>query len=1111
MKKKYLSLIMGLILTVASVIPTGIVTAEEAPVVADVSSVVDGAPVTMEEVPAAAAEVSPAAEDTLAGDMDAEVSLGEIPDIEEAGMEEAQDNAGETYGDAILENDEFVEEIVLDENLIEHDMDNSDTAAAQMNIEGSPISIENVEITSDAEAVQASAGAEDEDVHYFLKFKKDGEYFEEWEGINLLCGGSVTIDTELWQDVDDEEERADTQYTLQLSETEGDEQAATATVNGTQIMLTGVSVDDYILRVQAMVDNVTVGEVSYIDVLVTEGYYELTAELPEDPIGLGKELSLTPGLNRCTLENSAVTKTPVTEIDGQDIKFVWDYYDGEHWHVKAGTENNNPPTLIRDYGWNTYLTLHAVLADDYETQGLLASVACRRFAFAKLDFSTFGFENGIEAKSMFQGDEPLTLSVTGVPEGEAYHVVYVINEYDDEGNLLPENEMTVTKTVNANSCTFALSGKDIPEYGSSIDVCAYLCYGEVENPEWGCLASDYLALSIYRDRCYILPFSMNIILGSSVGYRRKSGAGYPVEVWVRDDNGAQSSLTVSVPIEGFKSKDENIVKVEEEPLDDGTTLLEFIPVGVGEADITISVEDSTDSRIKLTDAPYCHVTVKEEDYEFAGSIRTMGGRGDGQMLPSDTLQIICPGVNHSYFVPNAEGGYAEWEQLDVNAYDLSYTGYDTSLIKVSPDGVVTALPGVYGDTEITVVLTLRSNPGVSVRMRQLVYIYVTDSYEAIDVPDPIFLDEKGKAEIPLTTKRYSLEHPDGVVVDGVDYEVNCYGSEDTQATIEGNKLSVSLNGELPEYGYNMFSLTIRASKETDDDYVYAYAYPMVIYCRHEMATETKQPTCTQNGFSRGKCNKCGYVQQQTSIPATGHSFGGWKTVSPATTEAPERQQRTCTVCGAVEEQTVGEKLTPGAGSPSTPSTETPSTEATGTGSTQTPGTEAGTGSGTGAVQAPFIELNATSIPLKLKQSTGVVKVKMAEGDSIVSWTSSNKKVVTVNGKGKLKAKKKGKATITVTLASGKTASFVVKVQKNKVTTKKVSGVEKKLTLAKGKKYKLEPVLKPLTSQDKITYTSSNKKVAVVDKKGNITAKGTGTAKITVKSGKKKAVCTVTVK
>lgn len=58
---------------------------------------------------------------------------------------------------------------------------------------------------------------------------------------------------------------------------------------------------------------------------------------------------------------------------------------------------------------------------------------------------------------------------------------------------------------------------------------------------------------------------------------------------------------------------------------------------------------------------------------------------------------------------------------------------------------------------------------------------------------------------------------------------------------------------------------------------------------------------------------------------------------------------------------------------------------------------------------------------------------------------------------------------------------------------------------------LKPELKPLTSQQKITYTTSNKKVAVVNAKGKITGKKKGTAVITVKSGKKSVKCKVTVK
>lgn len=48
-------------------------------------------------------------------------------------------------------------------------------------------------------------------------------------------------------------------------------------------------------------------------------------------------------------------------------------------------------------------------------------------------------------------------------------------------------------------------------------------------------------------------------------------------------------------------------------------------------------------------------------------------------------------------------------------------------------------------------------------------------------------------------------------------------------------------------------------------------------------------------------------------------------------------------------------------------------------------------------------------------------------------------------------------------------------------------------------------------EQEITYTTSNKKVAVVNAKGKITGKKKGTAVITVKSGKKSVKCKVTVK
>ena len=62
----------------------------------------------------------------------------------------------------------------------------------------------------------------------------------------------------------------------------------------------------------------------------------------------------------------------------------------------------------------------------------------------------------------------------------------------------------------------------------------------------------------------------------------------------------------------------------------------------------------------------------------------------------------------------------------------------------------------------------------------------------------------------------------------------------------------------------------------------------------------------------------------------------------------------------------------------------------------------------------------------------------------------------------------------------------------------------------GKKLTLKPSRTPITSTQKFTYKSSNKKIATVSSKGVIKGKKTGKAKITVKSGKKKYTVTVTV-
>lgn len=171
----------------------------------------------------------------------------------------------------------------------------------------------------------------------------------------------------------------------------------------------------------------------------------------------------------------------------------------------------------------------------------------------------------------------------------------------------------------------------------------------------------------------------------------------------------------------------------------------------------------------------------------------------------------------------------------------------------------------------------------------------------------------------------------------------------------------------------------------------------------------------------------------------------------------------------------------------------------------------------GTKLAPTMEVNVSSLKLKKKQSTDKLKVSgLGPGDYVKSWSTSDSSIAKVsgaaNGTCTVKAgKKTGKAEITIVLASGLSKTVKVKVQKDTVKTKKITGIPKKLTLQKKEKYLLAAVVKPITSGEKITYSSSNKKVATVNAKGKIKAKKKGKTVITVKSGNKKVKCTVTVK
>lgn len=245
----------------------------------------------------------------------------------------------------------------------------------------------------------------------------------------------------------------------------------------------------------------------------------------------------------------------------------------------------------------------------------------------------------------------------------------------------------------------------------------------------------------------------------------------------------------------------------------------------------------------------------------------------------------------------------------------------------------------------------------------------------------------------------------------------------------------------------------------------------------EAGKVTKEATCTEKGKRLDTC-KCG-ATNEVEISVKGHTKVKDAAVAATVFATGKTEGSHCSVCGTVLKK-----------------------------------------ANTVAKLTPTISLTATSLKMKTNQSTTAFRVTgLAKGDYVKKVTAKNTKIVKVadvkkDGRFKLTAgKKKGSTTVTVLLASGKSTSFQVSVQTSAVKTSKITTTTKNLTMKIGETYtKLAStvVVAPVTSKEKITYSSSDKKVAIVNSKGVIEAKGIGTTKITIKSGKEKAVVNVTV-
>lgn len=153
------------------------------------------------------------------------------------------------------------------------------------------------------------------------------------------------------------------------------------------------------------------------------------------------------------------------------------------------------------------------------------------------------------------------------------------------------------------------------------------------------------------------------------------------------------------------------------------------------------------------------------------------------------------------------------------------------------------------------------------------------------------------------------------------------------------------------------------------------------------------------------------------------------------------------------------------------------------------------------------------------------RLKPSKSDDKVTFTTSSKKIATVDAEGNVTAVGKGSAIITAKTTSGVKDRFYITVKKadvsasddasgdtevsqpasgEKVNATGISLKHRSVTIFEGEQYAIMYELSPSNSNDSVTFRSLNKAVASVDKNGIVTARGAGNTRIvcTTGSGKK---------
>lgn len=266
-------------------------------------------------------------------------------------------------------------------------------------------------------------------------------------------------------------------------------------------------------------------------------------------------------------------------------------------------------------------------------------------------------------------------------------------------------------------------------------------------------------------------------------------------------------------------------------------------------------------------------------------------------------------------------------------------------------------------------------------------------------------------------------------------------------------------------------------------------------------------TAVQNGKSTVK------YDSKLTIPIaaskTGYTFKGWylngdksRVYLYGEEICPKTLGITSINLSAIFEKNLDVTISPGS-TPTPTSSSTGSTTTTGGTTTTTNSSNTSSTSSTGN-QSTSSNTNATLTLSVSKKTIGVGdKFRITIKSNDTYSVSSNSSIIKVDNQGYVTAVKSGTAVVTVKTANlSKTCTVTVK----KAPAAANISVKAK-RVKKGKTISVKPTFTKSTYCMSVTYSSANKKIATVSKRGKVKGLKKGTAKITIKcsTGAKKVI------